>query len=107
MVKSLRGVAEVCVFLDTLGCSSAHHLKAIGLAHDVGFWEFMLLLVTTGWHVRVTAQTASYLVMSSSGDRSSVRSGSARSTADGSKNKTRPLLFLHEDATSEQEVWVN
>lgn len=58
-------------------------------------------------YVRATAQTASYLFTSSSGDRSSVRSGSARSTADGNKNKTRPLLFLYEDATSEHEVWVN
>lgn len=51
MVKSLRGVAEVWVFPATLGCSSAHPLKSIGLARDVGFWGFLLLLVTTGWHV--------------------------------------------------------
>ena len=52
MVRSLREVTEVQVFLDTLGCSSAHHLKSVGLACDVGFCGFTLLLVTTGWHVR-------------------------------------------------------
>lgn len=50
MVRSLREVTEVWVFLDTSGCSSAHHLKSIGLAHDVGFCGFTLVLVATGWH---------------------------------------------------------
>lgn len=50
MVRSQREVTEVWVFQGTLGCSSAHHLKPIGLVHDVGLCGFMLLLVTTGWH---------------------------------------------------------
>lgn len=90
MVRSLREVTEVWVFLDTLGSSSVHHLKSIGLAHDVRFCGFALHLVTGGWHVPEGNHPTRYYPLVSSSDDKSLPSEVTLRDLPLSPVKTRP-----------------